>query len=246
MAGHLFKATSTEEMVLRGVALPDSVTEVAASPFEDKVFYLNGAGGMTEGIVSGYDNKNQKKIFELPFGEFNVSWPAKDIIALLTKPSYTADGYLYFLNQKTGSLSKAFGGIKGLTALVSPAGDKIVFSGIVNGSMETMIFDLKKNSISSFGIKTFPEKCTWSRKNKDMIYCAAPANFTDGKYPDSWYQGEQSFDDLSWSKNLITGEIKIISQKFGADVINPKISEDDAYLIFTDKNNGHLWSLKLK
>src|SRR3989338_4456049 len=129
--GHLLKATSTSEAELKGLALPSSVSEIAVSPAEDKVFYLSNLGDeLTEGVVADFGNKNQKKIFELPFGEFNISWPAKDNIALLSKPSAKAEGYLYFLNSKTGTLSRILGGIKGLTAVVSPDGEKIVFSGI--------------------------------------------------------------------------------------------------------------------
>ena len=105
--GHLLKATSTSEAELKGLALPSSVSEIAVSPAEDKVFYLNDLGNdSVEGVVADCSNKNQKKIFELPFGEFNISWPTKDNIVLLTKPSAKAEGYLYFLNQKTGGGDK--------------------------------------------------------------------------------------------------------------------------------------------
>src|SRR3989304_6373992 len=42
--GHLLKATSTSEAELKGLALPSSVSEIAVSPAEDKVFYLSNAG----------------------------------------------------------------------------------------------------------------------------------------------------------------------------------------------------------
>ena len=86
--GHLLKATSTSEAELKGLALPATVSEIAISPVEDKIFYLNQIDNdLTEGVAADFSNKNQKKIFELPFGEFNVSWPVKDNVALLTKPS---------------------------------------------------------------------------------------------------------------------------------------------------------------
>ena len=34
--------------------------------------------------------------------------------------------------------------------------------------------------------------------------------------------------------------------RFGADIMNIFISDDENYLIFTNKNDGTLWSLKLK
>jgi len=245
--GHLLKATSTSEAELKGLALPSSVSEIAVSPAEDKVFYLNDLGnGSVEGVVADFSNKNQKKIFELPFGEFNISWPTKDNIVLLTKPSAKAEGYLYFLNSKIGVLSRILGGIKGLTAVVSPDGEKIVFSGLGRDGTESKVYNVKTKTVSELGFATLADKCAWGRKNKNMIYCAVSAKKPDNNQPDGWYQGTVSFDDGIWSKNITTGESKSVLSRFGADIINIFVSDDENYLIFTDKNDGTLWSLKLK
>ena len=120
----------------------------------------------TEGIAADFSNKNQKKIFELSFGEFNVSWPTKDNIVLLTKPSAKAEGFLYFLNPKTGSMTRILGGIKGLTAVVSPDGEKIVFSGLGQDGTEAKIYDVKSKTVSSLGFVVFADKCVWGKKKQ--------------------------------------------------------------------------------
>ena len=79
-----------------------------------------------------------------------------------------------------------------------------------------------------------------------MLYCALPINISSSNQPDDWYQGVASFDDGIWSKNITTGESKSILSRFGADIMNIFISDDENYLIFTNKNDGTLWSLKLK
>lgn len=245
--GHLLKATSTSEAELKGLALPASVSEIAVSPAEDKVFYLNNLGNDgVEGVVADFGNKNQKKIFELPFGEFNINWPVKDNIVLLTKPSAKAEGFLYFLNSKTGALTRILGGIKGLTAAVSPGGENIVFSGIGREGVESKIYNVKNKTVSNLGFAVLADKCAWGRKNKNMIYCAVSAKKPDNNQPDGWYQGVVSFDDGVWSKNITTGESKNILSRFGADIMNIFVSSDENYLIFTDKNDGTLWSLKLR
>ena len=245
--GHLLKATSTSEAELKGLALPSSVSEIAVSPAEDKVFYLSNAGDeLTEGVVADFSNKSQKKIFELPFGEFNVSWPTKDNIVLLTKPSAKADGYLYFLNSKTAILTRILGGVKGLTAVVSPDGEKIIFSGIGQDGTESKVYNVKSKAVSELGFATLADKCAWGKKNKNMVYCGVPLRISGSNQPDGWYQGTTSFDDGIWSKNISTGESKNILSRFGADIMNIFVSDDENYLIFTDKNNGTLWSLKLK
>lgn len=245
--GHLLKATSTSEAELKGLALPATVSEIAISPSEDKVFYLNSLeNDLTEGVVADFSNKNQKKIFELPFGELNVSWPTRDNIALLTKPSAKAEGYLYFLNAKTGALTRILGGIKGLMATVSTDGEKIIFSGIGQDGTEAKIYNVKSKTVSNLGFATLADKCVWGEKNKNMIYCALPLNISGSNQPDAWYQGTVSFDDGIWSKNVSTGESKNILSRFGADIMNIFVSDDENHLIFTDKNDGTLWSLKIK
>ena len=245
--GHLLKATSTSEAELKGLALPATVSEIAVSPAEDKVFYLNNAGDeLTEGVVADFSNKSQKKIFELPFGEFNISWPVKDNIVLLTKPSAKAESYLYFLNSKTGALTRILGGIKGLTAVVSPDGEKIIFSGIGQDGTESKNYNLKTKTVSELGFAVLADKCAWCRKNKNMIYCAVSAKKPDTNQPDGWYQGLVSFDDGIWSKNISTGESQSVLSRFGADIMNIFVNDDENYLIFINKNDGTLWSLKLK
>lgn len=236
--GHLLKATSTGEV--KGVAMPGSVSEITVSPAEDKVFYLSEAEDSMEGVVADFGNKNQKKIFELPFGEFNVNWPVKDEIYLLTKPSYATEGYLYSLNQKTGSLTRVLGGIKGLTVSVSPSADRIIFSQTITG-LETGIYDAKQKTFSKLGFATLADKCAWG---KTVIYCAVPSGAASSDLPDSWYQGTVSFKDSVWTRNISTGETKKMFDT-QLDFMNPKLSADGSYLIFTNKNDGTLWSLKI-
>lgn len=249
--GQILKATSTLGAELKGIALPPTVSEIAVSPLEDKIFYLNETdNGLTEGIVADFNNKNQKKVFELPFGEFNASWPTKDNIALLAKPSYATEGFLYFLNSKTGALVRILSEINGLTAVVSPDGDKIVFSGSGRNEIESKVYNIKSGSFSDLGFLTIADKCAWGKKNNKssgrMIYCAVPLGSIGSKQPDDWYKGKESFSDEIWSKNLSTGESKIILDSFGADIANISVSAEDGYLIFTNKNDGTLWSLNLR
>ena len=231
---------------LQTVVVPQALSALAVSPSEDKIFYIAQLDGAPKGLVADFKNKNQKIVLDIPFGDFNASWPAKDKIALTTKPSYAAEGYFYFLDPKTGSLNRVLGNIKGLTATVSPLGDKILYSASGKNGAQTFIFDLSKNTATPFGLPTLPEKCVWSKKDKNMIYCGVPDDLSGDNLPDSWYQGLGSFNDSLWKKNLLTGETALLSEKFGADIISPVLSSDDGYLFFTNKKDGTLWGLKLK
>ena len=79
-----------------------------------------------------------------------------------------------------------------------------------------------------------------------MVYCAVPATISGSNQPDGWYQGVVSFDDGIWSKNISTGESKNVLSRFGADIMNIFVSDDENHLIFTDKNGGNTMELEVK
>ena len=143
-------------------------------------------------------------------------------------------------------MTRILGETKGLMATVSPDGEKIIFSGIGQDGTEAKIYNVKSKTVSELGFATLVDKCVWGKKNKNMVYCAVPSRISGSNQPDDWYQGVVSFDDGFWRKNILTGESKNILSRFGADIMNIFVSDDEGYLIFTDKNDGTLWSLKIK
>ena len=71
-----------------------------------------------------------------------------------------------------------------------------------------------------------------------------------GQIPDQWYQGLLSFNDTFWEVNTDTGEITFLADPKGEtgkefDVIQPVISVNEGYFIFTNKKDGTLWSLRV-
>jgi hypothetical protein len=238
--------TSTATTTLQGIFLPGSTTAVAISLAEDKIFYFIPTGEGIAGITADFGNKKQSNILNIPFSEFNINWPSKNIITLLTKPSATAEGILYSLDPKTGDFEKIIGGVNGLTALMSPDGARMIYSQSRNSGIEIKIFNLKDKTSSGFSLTTLPEKCVWSKIDKNILYCAVPNDLPTGDYPDSWYQGLISFNDSVWQINLSTGETNVLINETKSDVINLFLSKDENYLVFTNKKDNTLWSLKIK
>ncbi len=229
---------------LEGVFLPQSITSTAVSPEEDRIFYLNEKNGATVGVVADFENKNKSIIFSTPFGEFSAGWPTANAISLLTKPSALARGYLYFLNPKTKKLKKIIGGVNGLTASISPDGKTVIYSRSAKKSFSAKILNREENTLSDFPLKTLPEKCVWSG-DSETVYCGVPSSPPPADYPDAWYQGTVSFNDALWKENISTGETTLILDDTGADITNPFMGPDGKYLIFTDKKDGTLWSVKM-
>lgn len=236
------EATSTPP--IQGVFLPKSIKSITPSPDKDKAFYLIENKGETAGIAASFEYENQDQIFSSPFGEFNLSWVNKNIISMLTKPSYGVGGFLYSLNPKTESLNKILSDIKGLTVLWSPSADKIIYGKSGKSGFLTFLYNVESKESSLFSLIVLPEKCVWSKKAESVVYCGVPKFIPKADYPDEWYQGLISFSDSIWKIDISTGATEEIYET-DFDAINLFLGGSENYLFFTDKNSGALWSLKL-
>ena len=234
---------------LTGTFLPFNIKEVVVSPSGKRLFYLlENADGAT-GIISNTDGSSATKTFDSPLGEWLASWPNENTITLATKPAADTDGFLYFLNSKTGKLDGVFGKKSGLTALVSPDTARVLYAEGSRGGILTKIFAVKDGADNSLQLRTLPEKCVWSKKEV-TFYCGVPRAVAPLDYPEEWYQGLVSFSDDIWKINGITGsstKVADISEPSGAeiDVIKPILTAKEDYLIFINKKDSALWSLRI-
>lgn len=253
-SANIITATTSQDVSKnpKSVFLPSNIEQLSVNPSGDKIFYLinDGAGG-SAGVMSNIDGSQKKQVFQSPIKEWLVSWPNNEIIALATKPSSVAPGYLFFLNSQTGAENKILGGINGLTALTGSTTKNILYSESVDGSIGLNYYNSKNNQGGELSFKTLPEKCVWSRSEESVVYCAVPKAIIYGEYPDIWYQSLTSFTDSIWKIDIKTQSSELvldIQQDTGneIDVADPFLSKDDGYLFFINKKDLTFWSLSLK
>ncbi|MCR4283988.1 MAG: hypothetical protein NUV64_01550 [Parcubacteria group bacterium] len=231
---------------VEGVFLPADISSAVISPEENKIFYTYRQGEQTIGVTSDFENKNKKQIFSSSFGQWNLSWPSKNIITLLTKPSGTADGFFYSLDAKTGKFTKILGNIKGLDAILDSSGENVLYNESGQNTIRTRVYNIETGEASEFPLSTLAEKCVFSYDSV-YVYCGVPGIVLSALYPDDWYQGLVSFTDLIWKINLSDGNTELIagiSDNF--DATNLFLSSNEGYLFFTNKKDSSLWSLRLR
>ena len=239
---------STAENEVRGTFLPVGVKDISLAPDGQSIFYLFETGENTIGTILDFATDKKTQIFDSAFNEWLSFWPNSKMITLTTKPSYLAPGYLYTLNPSTKSFIQALGEIPGLTTLASPDGKMAL---VANNTLALSIYRLDTKISESLGVRTLPEKCAWG-KTSDVIYCAAPRLVTSANYPDTWYQGEVSFEDQIWKINVETGSASIILDPAVAstgeevDGIKLALDEGENYLFFVNKKDSFLWRVELK
>lgn len=233
-----------------GNYLEEGIKELAVSPLKNRIIYslYNDDGGSI--ITSNIDGTSKKLVYSSKLREWLLDWQNDQTAIITTKPSGYTEGYSYFLNINTGTIKKNIGNIIGLTILSKPGtNDFLIGSGGGGLSLSFLRKQSDNNSIL-FLTRTLPEKCAWSKKDQNLVYCAVPSSVPSGAYPDDWYQGTVSFNDILWRINVLTGQSNIILNpqiETGEpiDMIQLDISDDDSYLTFINKNDLSLWGYQI-
>ncbi len=242
--------SSSLDYEIKGKFLSSNIKGVTVSPKGDKVFTFNIEDGGGVGYVSGFDESKKTKIFDVPFTQVNIEWPEENTLAINTKASGISSGFLYLFDIKKASMKKILGGITGLTSKVSPDAKKIIFSSTSPRGFVTSLYNMKDGSTQEVVFRTTTDKCVWSRKYVNELYCAVPAELPAGFYPDDWYRGNVSFVDQIWHLDTTTGEVHLVANLLNLsdsliDAIDLKLDPREDYLYFINKRDLTLWSLNL-
>lgn len=230
--------------------LPTDIQEITTSQTDDMIAYTVLSGGETVLFTARPNNTSIKNILTLSVPDFELSWPATNLIALKTKSSAYAPSFLYTLNPASKRMTQLFSEKTGLDALWSPGGDNLSYMETNQKGKITSfrVVSLADNTVTELPIVTLPEKCAWATSAQTRtLYCGIPESIPkNANLPDDWWQGETSFNDALWRVNIDTGERQQLLSPRQLDAINLFLSEDESFLFFTNKKDGLLWSLRLK
>ncbi len=235
---------------IKGKFLSPDIKEVAVSPKHDKIFTWNIESGRGIGYISGFDESKKTRVLDTPLTQVTVDWPEENTLAITTKASGLSSGFLYLFDIKKASLTKALGGIMGLSAKVSSDAKKIIFSSSRPNSVIMSLYNVKDNLTQEIVLRTLADKCVWSKLRPQDIYCAVPTKFEAGMYPDDWYKGNVSFIDQIWHLDTTTGEVLLLANLLTLsdsliDATDLTLDPKENFLYFVNKRDLTLWSLDL-
>lgn len=238
---------------LKGTRISGNVIAVAVSPQKDKVLLVTEDGNRSTGYITRFDGGGQTQVFNLPLTQIVVEWPETNTITITTKASANYAGFFYFVNAKTGAMKKILGNLAGLSAKANRSATKVIYSWVGNADLpiNTAVLDIKTGKTDNVTFKTLADKCVWSEKFADEVYCSVPNNLNSSLlYPDDWFVGNTSFVDNIWLLNTNTGNVSQIADLLNLsqnsiDAVNLEIDENDSYLLFGNKKDLSLWMLDL-
>ncbi len=248
----LISSTSSTPGEITGTFLASNINQLAIDPLGSKVFefFEKKDGSGSYGITALFDGTSKKQIFDSPISLFNISWPKENIITFTTKSSSQYGGFMFFFNTDSKTMTKTLSDINGLGTLTNSDASLVAYSSSEKNSFILDIYDVKNKVSKNLTIPTLVDKCVWGIKDNKILYCAVPNTINPDAYPDSWYQGLESFSDDIWeidTRNNITTILYQIGlhENANIDTINPKISIDDSYMEFSNKNDLSVWILNL-
>ena len=153
--------TNITPFALRGKNLPENTITYAKSPKGDKLFILVKENNQSVGYISNFDGTGITKIFTSPLIQLVAEWPETNTIAITTKAGSSINGYLYFVNPKTGFWKKVLGPIKGLSTKVSKDAKYILASETGKDPIpSTHIYKVGSTTPTETTLRTLAEKCT--------------------------------------------------------------------------------------
>lgn len=161
---------------------------------------------------------------------------------------------LYKLIINTNLLKQIYSGHTGSSYLVN--NNSVLTSAFTNSGLKIYsnqnfygnIFS--DNNLSSLNFKTLVNKCFL----EDIIICSVPKDIKnyDTGLPDAWYQGLTSWQDNLYIVNsdYPSGQLLFdlnidggITDSF--DLKNIRVTKNQDHVLFTNKNDGSLWSLNI-
>lgn len=241
----------------KATLLDSRIKFINFSTSQDKIVYqfIDNPLGINKISTSDPNGLNWKNIQNIRMENVKLYWPKEDTIAILTAPSGIVKGSLLSTTTDTtngGSLTKVLSELFGLTVKYSDDGKLLLYSQTDQYGHSPSLYLLKENEISEdMRLNTISDKCAFSKNNN--IYCAVPSVINGSLIlPDDFYKGITSFSDsffkidIQNNRNFSlfdTKYLKDLGYDFNAsDLV---VSPNEGYLVFINKKDGLLYSIKI-
>jgi len=235
------------ENIVSAIKFPANLSEI--SVLGSRVFSLERKIDSSVGYISDFDGSKRVQIWNSPIKELLSQYVNTRTVALTTKPHQDVEGFLFFVDTSSAQVRQILVNIYGLSTLTNDNATQILFLD-QSGLPQMSIYNIANKSSVNITPITFPEKCVWSKKDRNVIYCAVPENYLERNSLTSWYLGFISTTDDIWKYDIKNNTAEMVENLYTEggeqiDVIKPLLSENEQYLVFINKINDSLWSLDL-
>lgn len=251
-AGDNFLTNPDENLPpLEGALRSPEILSLAVSPTQEQFVWLEPSGNESVLYLANLDGSQQETLFRSPYSEWQIAWASSTTLALQSRTSALANGSLYFWNLRTKAFQPIITNVLGLSTLVGPDLNQILYSGLGEQGLVFGVYNRVSKLFGRLSIRTWPEKCVWSRDGV-VAYCAVPNNLSNAyRYPDDWYRGEVTINDNIWKIDTVSGQNEIIfspttaNLNISLDAEKLLLNEEETTLYLTNRYDQRLWALTL-
>ncbi|MBI2052674.1 MAG: hypothetical protein HYT34_00290, partial [Candidatus Ryanbacteria bacterium] len=191
--------------------------------------------------TSNPDETSIKTVATVQIPDFEIYWIKKDLLALKSKTSSEAPSLLQTMSL-AGVSNIISSEKKGFDVIWHGDGTEYLSS---EDGVKLEVHDEKNSTVKELSLKTLPEKCAFSIKDRNVLFCAVPRSLGQETLPDAWWQGRVNFADSLWKINLGSGESSLLLGGGGFDITHLFTSPHEDYIFFINKNDSTLWSLRI-
>jgi hypothetical protein len=230
-----------------GFFLPQDLADLDVSATNVLALASGASGSIASRLAT--DGSGGGAVFSSPLSSLRAAFAGTAGYIAFTKPAASLAGYLFAVSAQ-GRFSRIAGPLHGLVALPDHAGRYALVSSVDNDVMRLTLTSLADGSEIPLPVGTIADKCAWTADDR-AIYCAVPVSpSTDYSYPDDWYQGAAHFSDRIW-KIDVAGRFAQLVLDLRTAVTDPvdasalALDPDATTLVFSNKNDGSLWSFQL-
>jgi hypothetical protein len=240
------RGTSTELYGITATNFRGDIDSLASGAGDTLFYSLKESGSI---LSSSFTAGTLRTIFTSAFDNWRLSRLGNNLL-VYTKASSLSPGYAYSLPGTGGNLAKIIGPFNGLTALANSPGTRLLYSYSENGVGKLAVRNMQNNSTNEMSPATLTEKCVWSSKEANSVFCGTPIDGVRGAEPDNWYLGYTHFTDYIWKFDTASEIAELIAEpkttyNLDLDVYEPRLSLDERHLVFINKRDMTLWALRL-
>lgn len=220
-----------------GYTLPRNAREITFTHDSEELRYILAQDSSASGYAYSFSGGTSTTLFTIPLRDIRMQWGETPYV--YTTPTAKQLGYVYKIRKNT--LEYVTAGAYGLMPIPFTGGMAVTV--LTKGKPVSSIVATSSNSLV---MTIVPEKCVPSSKKEGVLYCASPKEIPDGDFPDDWYKGKVSFNDMLWSIDALRGNAMVLSDfstESGReiDVAKMGIDPSERYIYFINKNDNTLW-----
>lgn len=237
----------------KAIQLDSRIKWVSFASDKDRIAYqfIDESLGTNKIAVADPNGLNFQSVFPLRMSDVRVYWPLEDVVAFATAPSGLVPGTAFSktVSNPEAGLTKLVDNANGLTIKYSGDGSRMLYSKTDQFGHSPALSIIKDGVTDNLNINTISDKCAFSQNNN--IYCAVPRLINGSLIlPDDFYKNTANFSDIFFKIDATGNRSSIVFDpadlKYDFNATDISVSPNEDYLIFVNKKDGLLYSIKIK